>query len=73
MLVVQNVSKEFGGRVLFSDVNLRLDPNKVYGIVGANGSGKSTLLRIMTGNACDRRRGHHSETTPCRSIGARPL
>ena len=49
MLVVQNVSKEFGGRVLFSDVNLRLDPNKVYGIVGANGSGKSTLLRIMTG------------------------
>lgn len=49
MLVVQNVSKEYGGRSLFSDVNLRLDPNKVYGIVGANGSGKSTLLRIMTG------------------------
>ncbi|NCG19533.1 MAG: ATP-binding cassette domain-containing protein [Rhodobacterales bacterium] len=49
MLVIQNLAKAFGGRTLFSDVNLRLDPGKVYGVVGANGSGKSTLLRIMTG------------------------
>ena len=40
---------EYGGQVLFTDVNLRLDPGKVYGVVGANGSGKSTLLRMMTG------------------------
>jgi len=49
MLVVTDLSKAFGGQTLFTDVNLRLDPGKVYGIVGANGSGKSTLLRIMTG------------------------
>jgi ATPase subunit of ABC transporter with duplicated ATPase domains len=50
MLVVTDLSKAFGGQTLFTDVNLRLDPGKVYGIVGANGSGKSTLLRIMTGD-----------------------
>jgi len=49
MLVIQDLSKEYGGQVLFTDVNLRLNPGKVYGIVGANGSGKSTLLRMMTG------------------------
>jgi ATPase subunit of ABC transporter with duplicated ATPase domains len=48
MLVVQDLAKEYGGQYLFTDVNLRLDGGKVYGIVGANGSGKSTLLRLMT-------------------------
>jgi len=48
MLVIQDLAKEYGGQVLFTDVNLRLDSGKVYGIVGANGSGKSTLLRLMT-------------------------
>lgn len=50
MLVVQDVAKAFGGQTLFLDVNLRFDPGKVYGIVGANGAGKSTLLRILTGD-----------------------
>lgn len=49
MLVVQDLAKAFGGQTLFVDVNLRFDPGKVYGIVGANGAGKSTLLRILTG------------------------
>ncbi len=39
----------FGGKILFKDVNLQLDPGHRYGLVGANGSGKSTLIRLITG------------------------
>ena len=49
MVVVQELAKAYGGQTLFVDANLRFDPGKVYGVVGANGSGKSTLLRILTG------------------------
>jgi len=49
MLTINDLSKDYGGRVLFEDANLQLDSGHRYGIVGANGSGKSTLLRILTG------------------------
>ena len=49
MITVNNLSKRYGAQVLFDDVNLRFDPGKRYGIVGANGAGKSTFLRIVTG------------------------
>ncbi|MCA9568306.1 MAG: ABC-F family ATP-binding cassette domain-containing protein, partial [Myxococcales bacterium] len=47
MITVTDLTMNFGGQTLFTDVNLRFDPGKRYGIVGANGSGKSTLLRIL--------------------------
>ena len=49
MITMTNLSKAYGGQVLFESVNLQLDSGKRYGIVGANGSGKSTLLRILSG------------------------
>ena len=49
MLTATNLSKTFGGQVLFEDCNLQLLPGARYGIVGANGAGKSTLLRILSG------------------------
>lgn len=49
MLVINNLSMNYGGRALFSDVSLILNPKSRYGIVGANGCGKSTLLRILAG------------------------
>ncbi len=49
MINLINVEKRYGTRVLFEAVNLRLDPGKRYGIVGANGAGKSTMLRLITG------------------------
>ncbi|CAM2068323.1 ABC-F family ATP-binding cassette domain-containing protein [Sulfidibacter corallicola] len=49
MINLINIVKRYGTRVLFEDVNLRFDPGKRYGIVGANGAGKSTLLRVVTG------------------------
>ena len=49
MLIASNISKRFGGRTLFSDVNLKFEGNNCYGIIGANGSGKSTFLKILSG------------------------
>ncbi len=40
---------QFGDRPLFVNVNLKFDPNKRYGLVGANGAGKSTFMRILSG------------------------
>ena len=49
MLILNNVSMNYGGRELFSEVTCTLQPKRRYGIVGANGCGKSTLLRILSG------------------------
>lgn len=49
MIQAINVTLQFGGRVLFKDVNLKFSKGNCYGIIGANGSGKSTFLKILTG------------------------
>lgn len=49
MISVKNLAKRYGAQELFREADLRFDPGKRYGIVGANGTGKSTLLRILTG------------------------
>lgn len=49
MILVSNVTLQFGGRVLFKDVNLKFTKGNCYGIIGANGAGKSTFLKILTG------------------------
>ena len=49
MINVNNLRLQFGGRVLFEDVNLKFDAGHCYGIIGANGAGKSTFLKILTG------------------------
>ena len=48
MLVVSNVSMQFGGRVLYKDVNLSFTQGNCYGVIGANGAGKSTFLKIIS-------------------------
>ena len=49
MLSVNNLSVQFGKRVLFDDVNVTFIPGNCYGIIGANGAGKSTFLKIICG------------------------
>lgn len=49
MITVSNVSLNFSGTNLFSDVNLKFTPGNCYGIIGANGAGKSTFLKILSG------------------------
>lgn len=50
MLTVNNVSLQFGKRVLFDEVNLKFTPGNVYGLIGANGAGKSTFVKILAGD-----------------------
>lgn len=47
-LSVDNVSKSFHRHQVLEDVSFKLEPNKIYGLLGRNGAGKSTLLNIMT-------------------------
>ena len=49
MLSVQNLSLQFGKRVLFDFVHLKFVNGNCYGVIGANGAGKSTFLKILTG------------------------
>ena len=49
MITANNVSLQFGKRVLYKDVNLKFTPGNCYGIIGANGAGKSTFLKLLSG------------------------
>ncbi len=49
MLKVENLSIQFGKRVLFDEVNAQFTKGNCYGIIGANGAGKSTFLKILSG------------------------
>ncbi|MBQ8568506.1 MAG: ATP-binding cassette domain-containing protein [Oscillospiraceae bacterium] len=49
MITVSNVSLNFGGQLLFKDVELKFNNGNCYGVIGANGAGKSTFLRILCG------------------------
>jgi len=49
MLKVNNLSMQFGKRVLFDEVNAQFTQGNCYGIIGANGAGKSTFLKILAG------------------------
>lgn len=50
MITLNNLSIQFGKRVLFSDVNMKFTAGNCYGVIGANGAGKSTLIRILSGD-----------------------
>lgn len=62
MITTNNVSLQFGKRVLYKDVNLKFTPGNCYGIIGANGAGKSTFLKLLSGEI--EPTGGHIEITP---------
>ncbi|MEQ8582856.1 MAG: ATP-binding cassette domain-containing protein [Marinoscillum sp.] len=49
MISTQNISLQYGKRVLFDEVNVKFTGGNCYGIIGANGAGKSTFLKILSG------------------------
>ena len=49
MIQVTNLSFQFGGQLLFKNVDLKFTPGNCYGIIGANGAGKSTFLKLLCG------------------------
>jgi heme exporter protein A len=48
-LELENVSMEYGRRVLFRGVNVQVESGETLVVTGANGAGKSTLLKIAVG------------------------
>ena len=49
MITVSDLTFQFGGQLLFKDVDLKFTPGNCYGIIGANGAGKSTFLKLLCG------------------------
>src|SRR5580658_4349142 len=46
---LQNVTFEFGARVIVKDATWHIQPNERIGLIGYNGTGKSTLLKLFAG------------------------
>jgi ATP-binding cassette ChvD family protein len=45
----EGLSKAFGGEILIDDLNFKLPPGGIVGVIGANGAGKSTLFKMIVG------------------------
>ena len=57
MIVVNDLTKSFGTRILFEDVSVKFNPGNRYGLTGPNGAGKSTFMKILTGEIEPSNRG----------------
>ncbi|WP_105150049.1 ABC transporter ATP-binding protein [Streptococcus suis] len=47
MIEIQGLKKSFEQRVIFSDLNMKLEKGKIYALIGKSGSGKTTLLNML--------------------------
>ena len=53
-LVIENVSKAFGGLKALDNASFSLEAGELVGLIGPNGSGKTTLINILSGHlTCD--------------------
>src|SRR3954462_5454592 len=50
MFTVTDVSKAFGPKKLFENVNVSFSAGRRYGLTGPNGAGKSTFMKILAGD-----------------------
>jgi len=49
VIEASNISKSFGNRLLYENLNFNLPKGGIVGIIGPNGAGKTTLFRMLTG------------------------
>lgn len=49
MIVFKNINQKYGDRIIFKNMNLKLEGGKKYGLIGPIGSGKTTLLKLLSG------------------------
>lgn len=49
VIEAQGVSKAFGDKLLYEDLNFKLPPAGIVGIIGPNGAGKTTIFRMIMG------------------------
>lgn len=50
LLVVEGLSKRFGGLLAVSDVSLSLRQGEIHAVIGPNGAGKSSLINLLSGD-----------------------
>jgi ABC-2 type transport system ATP-binding protein len=48
-VILQNISKSFGSQNVLKNINLHVDDNEIFGLLGPSGAGKTTLIRLITG------------------------
>ncbi|MFN9226067.1 MAG: ATP-binding cassette domain-containing protein, partial [Pseudanabaena sp.] len=48
-LIVQQVTRRFGGLVAVNEVSFDVQENEIFGVIGPNGAGKTTLFNTITG------------------------
>ena len=48
MLEIKNLNKSYGKHKVLTDINLNVEENKIYGLLGRNGAGKTTLLSLIS-------------------------
>ncbi|MDF1588083.1 MAG: energy-dependent translational throttle protein EttA [Gammaproteobacteria bacterium] len=49
VIEINNVTKSYGDKLLFENLNITIPPGAIVGIIGPNGAGKSTLFRLISG------------------------
>lgn len=49
MIEIKHLTKQYGSHTAVEDLNLTLEPGKIYGFLGPNGAGKSTTMNMITG------------------------
>lgn len=50
-LTAKNIVKNYKEKKVLKNINLTLEPNKIYGLIGRNGTGKTTLLSVLSAQA----------------------
>lgn len=48
MLELKDLNKSYGSTKVITEINLKIEENKIYGLLGRNGVGKTTLLNIIS-------------------------
>jgi ATP-binding cassette subfamily F protein 3 len=51
MIAIQNLSKNYGKKVLFQDISLHINRGEKIGMIGPNGAGKSTFFQLLLGDS----------------------
>jgi len=49
IITLRHLSKNYGEKIVLSDINLDIYPGQIIGYIGPNGAGKSTTVKILTG------------------------
>ena len=47
LIEIKDLTKSYGKKEALKNINLTIEPGKIYGLLGPNGSGKTTLIKII--------------------------